>query len=145
VSLEPRLEIEVIWKDVHMIELGVTTCNGYYSGTTQVYTAGKYLVDFAGSLVGFPEGREQTLYFEAGEQDSYGYFSIRLYCLDALCHTAAQIKLEREATTLRSKSRDKLDLELLFEPSSLDMFREQLLEVGRTEAGRAVLVGYLAV
>ena len=33
------LELEIIWKDEHMLELKVTATNGRYFGTTEVYEA----------------------------------------------------------------------------------------------------------
>ncbi len=142
--LEPKLEIQVIWKDEYMIELGITACNGFYRGSTKVYANGDDLVDFGNSLIDFPKTREQVLVFEAGKQDGYAYFSMRLYRIDALGHTAMQIKLDDETTGERPEARDKVQLELMFEPAALDVFREQLVQVGRTRAGKAVLLGYVA-
>jgi hypothetical protein len=127
-----------------MIQLGITASNGYYRGSTKIYANGEELVDFANSLLDFPRAREQVLVFEIGKPNSYAHFSMRLYRIDALGHTAMQIKLENEIANERSEARDKVQLELMFEPAMLDEFREQLGEMGRAKAGKAVLVGYVA-
>jgi hypothetical protein len=110
---------------------------------TKVYTTGENLAGFADLLPGFPKTKEQTLQFELGEQDGYAYFAMKLYCIDAQGHTAARITLEKNNATDRSEEKDKVALEMLFEPASLDEFGKQLLAMGLNESGKAVLNGYM--
>ena len=141
--LEPRLELEIIWKDVYMMELAVSASNGCYCGMTEVYTTGENLTGFANALPGFPKTKEQTLQFELGEQGGYAYFAMKLYRIDAQGHTATRITLEKNNVTDRPEEKDKVALEMLFEPASLDEFGKQLLVMGLNENGKAVLKGYM--
>ena len=141
-NLEPKLELEIIWKDEHMVELRVVANNGRYLGTTEVYETGSYISEFSQNLGGFPKTLDEKIIFEAGEKDSYAYFSMRFYCIDSVGHTAVQIQLEENVgTEYRPEEKDKLTMEMLFEPGALDQFKEQLFKMGSSEQGKAVLIG----
>ena len=48
---------------------------------------------------------------------------------------------ENVATEYRANEKDKLKLELIVEPSAIDIFQKELHRMAKTENGRASLVG----
>jgi hypothetical protein len=135
------LELKVIWKDDDMFELGIKTSNSRFSGTTEVYDTSDTLSDFAKKLVGFPKDNK-TLFYEAGEKDSYSYFSMRFYCIDTAGHIGVEINLEENVSTVyRQEEKDKLKLEIIVVPSAIDNFQKELLKIAMNEDGVATLYG----
>jgi hypothetical protein len=135
------LELKVVWKDDHMIELRVKTSNSRFSGTTEVYDTSDTLSDFAKKLVGFPSDNKM-LFYEAGEKDSYAYFSMRFYCIDTAGHIGVEINLEENVSTVyRQEEKDKLKLEIIVVPSAIDLFQKELLKMAMNEDGVATLYG----
>jgi hypothetical protein len=135
------LELTVIWKDDDMFELRVRTSNSRFSGTTEVYATSDTLSDFAKKLLGFPTDNK-TLFFEAGQKDSYSYFSMRFYCIDTAGHIGVEINLEENVSTVyRQEEKDKLKLEIIVVPSAIDNFQKELLNLTINEDGIATLYG----
>ncbi len=96
---------------------------------------------FATSLEAYPKDHE-TLFYAAGEQNSYAYFSMKFYCLDGAGHIGVQINLEENvATVYRSEEKDKITLEIKVEPASIDKFRKALTTLAKNEDGQAILYG----
>lgn len=125
-----------------MFELEITASNGQFFGTTKVYDGNDFLYKFADSLVGFPKTTDSTLFYEAGEKDSYSYFSMRFYSIDNNGHLGVQVKLESNVSTkYRKEEKDKLTLEILTEPCLLDNFVKSLLTLAKEEEGDATLQG----
>ncbi|HTE32268.1 MAG TPA: hypothetical protein VK666_17930 [Chryseolinea sp.] len=133
------LELKVIWKDDHMFQLRVTATNGRYSGTTEVYDTSVSLANFAKSLLGYPKD-EQVLFHNAGQTDGYSYFEMRFYCIDNAGHVGVQVSLE-EYNSTRPEEKDKLKLEIIVEPSAIDNFQRELLQLAVNENGIARLYG----
>ena len=85
---------------------------------------------------------EGTVEYEAGEINSYAYYSLRFYYINSSGHTAVEVKLEENvATEFRPEEKSKLSLELLFEPNELDIIQRQLMALAKNEKGKAVLKG----
>ena len=120
-----HLQLQVIWKDDDMFELRVIATNGRYSGSTEVYELSESLVNFAESLVDFPNDRK-VLIHEAGQQDSYGYFRMKFYCIDHSGHVGVDIE-EKVSNQHRTEEKSKLSLELIVQPSAIDNFQKELL------------------
>lgn len=136
-----RLELKVIWKDDEMIELRVRATNERYLGTTQVYDTTESLKDFAKSLLDYPNNN-QIIIHEAGEKDSISYFAMKFYCIDNVGHIGVEISLEENTSTqYRQEEKDKLKLEIIVEPSAIDNFRRELLQLAIKEEGTATLYG----
>jgi hypothetical protein len=51
---EPRLTIEAVYDDEHLVELEVVAWNGRFGGRTSVYVGTDELQEFARALAGFP-------------------------------------------------------------------------------------------
>ena len=135
------LELTVIWKDDHMFELRVRTLNTRFSGTTEVYDTSDTLSNFAKTLIGFPTDNK-TLFYEAGEKDSYSYFSMHFHCIDTAGHIGVEINLEENVSTAyRQEEKDKLKLEIIVVPSAIDNFQKELLRLAINGDGIATLYG----
>lgn len=135
------LKLEVVWKDDDMIELQVSVNNGRYSGITEVFDQKEELLEFANKLIGFPRPNEVLLH-SAGEQNSYAYFELKLYQIDPSGKVGALITIEENVPTeYREFEKDKLRLELIIEPNSIDNFQKQLTRLAKTEEGSAELIG----
>ena len=135
------LELKIIWKDEHMFELNVIACNKHFKGIIQVYDTTDSLLGFAKSLNGYPKAME-TLSYEAGQKNSYAYFSMEFYCIDNAGHLGVLINLEKKVPTYyRPKEKDKLTLEILTEPNAIDNFQKQLINLVVKQEGTAILLG----
>jgi hypothetical protein len=135
------LELKLIWKDDDMFELQVTASNGRYFGITEVYETSESLGDFANLLFGFPKDNS-TLFHEMGAKDSYAYFSMKYYCIDNAGHLGIELNLEENVETeFRNEEKDKLKLEIIVEPSSIDNFQRELKQLATNQEGKATLFG----
>lgn len=135
------LELKSIWKDEHMFELQVTVSNNIFSGKTEVYDQYEHISDFAKELVDYPKDNK-ILFYEAGERDSYSYFSMKCYPIDNLGHIGVEIYIESNVSTVyRPEEKDKLKLEITVELSAIDNFRKALFNLAKNEDGIAILFG----
>jgi hypothetical protein len=135
------LELKSIWKDEHMFELKVTASNVRFFGETDVYDQFECLSEFAAELTNYPIGNK-TLFYEAGEKDCTGYFSMKYYPIEQNGHIGVQIELESKVTTVyRPEEKNKLKIEIIVEPNAIDNFQKQLLSLVRNEEGSAILYG----
>ncbi|MGK0236186.1 MAG: hypothetical protein ACI9EK_002734 [Psychroserpens sp.] len=135
------LELNVIWKDDDMFELRVTASNGRYFGITEVYETSESLGDFTDLLYSFPKDN-LTICHEMGAKDSYAYFSMKYYCIDNAGHLGIELNLEENvATAYRNEEKDKLKLEIIVEPSSIDNFQRELKHLANNQEGKATLFG----
>ena len=135
------LQLEVIWKDDEMIELQITSNNGRYSGKTEVYDTQHSLLKFAKKIKGYPIDDEELSYV-CGKKDSYAYFEARFYKIDLSGIVGVQIILEENVPTdYRKEEKDKLTMELIVEPNSIDRFQKELLKLAENEEGKAKLIG----
>lgn len=136
------LQLKIIWKDDHMVELSVTATNGRYLGTTEVYDISQSLEDFAKSLVGYP-GKEKVLFFEAGQKNGYSYFGVKIYLINNSGHVGVEVNLEENKSEHNSRQaeKDKVKLEIIVEPSAIDNFQRELMQLAMKEEGTATLFG----
>jgi hypothetical protein len=136
------LKLKVIWTDDDMLELQVTAFNGHFLGTTEVYDTDERLSQFADSLIGFPKTTDSTLTHEAGERDSYSFFSMKFYTIDSAGHLGVQVSIESNVPTkFRPEEKDKLTMELKTEPSCVDTFIKSLVTLVKNRDGEAILNG----
>jgi hypothetical protein len=140
-KLKSFLKLKIIWKDDDMFEIKVTTSNTSFFGSTEVYDQSERLYEFAESLKTFPENNK-ILFYEAGEKDSYAYFSMKYYLIDKGGHIGVEINLEsNESTEYRKEEKNKLKLEIIVEPSAIDNFQKELYHLAQKEEGSAILYG----
>ena len=124
-----------------MLELKVDCSNGRYSGITEVYETQQSLLTFAKSLKGYPfNGGE--LSHSCGEKDSYAFFEMKFYQIGMTGIVGVELQLEENVSTeYRSEEKDKLKLELIVEPNSIDRFQKELELLAIKEDGCAELIG----
>lgn len=135
------LEFKVIWKDDELIELKITASNVYFGGITEVYDQSESLAELAVLLADFPN-KNNTIFYEMGEKDSYSYFSMKLYIIDSSGHIGLEINLESNVPTeYRQEEKSKVKLEIIVEPNAIDNFQRELLHLAKNEAGTAILYG----
>ncbi|TGE15168.1 hypothetical protein [Hymenobacter elongatus] len=124
-----------------MFELKVKASNGRYFGATEIYDTTESLFDFAQKLIDFPKENKKLLY-EAGVKDGYAYFFMNFYYIDNTWHIGVEINLEDNvATEFRHEEKDKLKLEIIVEPSSIDNFQRELSQLATTRKGTAIIYG----
>ena len=117
------LELEITWKDEHMLELKVTATNGRYFGTTEVYDTSEALIAFAKSLHRY-SNISNALFYEAGKKDGHAYFAMLFYPLNSAGYIGLLVNLEENVPTeYRENEKDKLKLEIVVEPSAIDNFQ----------------------
>jgi len=135
------LQLQVIWNDDDMFELQVIATNGRYSGTTEVYDFSESLANFAECLVAFPNDKK-ILIHEAGQQDGYGYFRMKFYCIDYSGHVGVEVSIEENVSNQqRPEEKSKLSMEIIVQPSAIDNFQKELLQLAKIEEGIASLYG----
>lgn len=135
------LELKVVWKDDEMLELMVYGSNSRYSGKTEVYVTSETLLSFTKSLLNYPK-EEKQLFYQAGERDSYAYFSMRYYVIGFTRLIGVEIELEENvATEFRPEEKSKLKLEIIVEPSAIDKFQKELTTLAKNQDGKATLYG----
>ena len=124
-----------------MFELSVTASNIDFWGKTEVYGQSESLSKFALTLKGFSNDNK-TLLYEAGQKDSYAYFSMKYYSIDKGGHIGVEINLESNvATEYRQEEKNKVKLEIIVEPSAIDNFQRELFHLAEKEEGSAILYG----
>ena len=135
------LELKSIWKDDDMFELKVTVSNNIFKGETEVYDQYEFISDFAEELLAFPKD-DKILFYEAGEKDSYSYFSMKYYPIDKSGHIGVEIYIESNVPTVyRPEEKNKLKVEIVVEPSAIDNFQKELFNLAKNENGTAILFG----
>ena len=117
---ENFLNLEVVWKDEHMLELEVTVSNNGYSGVARGYTTGEDLEILAKQLEGFT-GNGQSIFYEIKESIQIGSLSISFCPIPSSGLIGVQVYLESPGSDNCQNS--NLSLELLVEPNSIDNFQ----------------------
>ena len=108
---------------------------------TEVYDQREPLYEFATRLKGFPNGLDKIIH-SAGEKDSYSYFEMTFYSIDITGKVGVLVTLEENVSTeYRENEKDKLKLELIVEPASIDVFQKELQTLAANEEGKARLNG----
>jgi len=137
----PFLRLEVIWRDEYMFELSVTASNDDFRGKASVYDTSDSLSKFALNLRDYPKNNN-TLFYDLGKKDEDAYFSMRYYPVGFNGIIGVEINLESNVgTEYRPEEKDKIKLEIIVEPSAIDIFQKELYQMAKTESGKATLYG----
>lgn len=141
--MEAGLRFEIIYKDVHLVEVRVSAYNGLFDGVADVYVGLGDLEETAETLRGFPSNlsdvREVT-FGGFGPKSGGGAVSMRFYCSDGVGHTYLDSKIESDHDSA-GKAQSAF-MTLAFEPAALDSFVEDLRRLGVEKAGQAYLKGF---
>jgi hypothetical protein len=135
------LKLEVIWKDDDIFELSVIASNDDFRGKASVYATSYSLSKFALNLQEYPNNNN-ALFYELGKKYEHAYFSMRYYPIGFNGIIGVEINLESNVgTEYRLEEKDKLKLEIIVEPSAIDIFQKHLYQLAKTESGIATLYG----
>jgi hypothetical protein len=139
----PNLTIELVWEDTDLEQLSISADNGRYRGTAKVYFAQGDVQLLANSIRDFPKTNSQREVFSGGrEEDDLSFAKLVFHCVDGAGHAVLDVTLaESLVHHARPSTRNRVELELRFEPSALDDFCRALNEVARRTNSRAVLRG----
>jgi hypothetical protein len=135
-------QFEIVYEDVHLLEIRISAWNGSFGGTARVYIGLDQLKETAIKLRKFPldpsDVREVTL-GEFGPNSAGGAVSMRFYCADRAGHTYVDSRIESGYdSTGKAQS---VFMTVNIEPAALDSFVEELGQLGADQAGRAHLKG----
>jgi hypothetical protein len=134
---ENFLNLEVVWKDEHILELEVTASNNGYSGVARGYDTGESLGILAKQLEGFPKNG-QSIFYKIIESFPLGYLSISFCPIIPSGLVGVKVYLEKEGSIDCQNS--NISLELLVEPSSIDIFQKYLATLAASQQGIAKLI-----
>ena len=138
---EKKLKFEVIWKDDAMFELQVSSNNGRYSGITKVYEVSESLIKFADELKGFPNGKDKVFH-SIGIKEGYAYLEMSFYKIEPNGKCGVLIIMEEEAPNrLIKEVKHALSMELIFYPSAIDIFCNEIKNLAKKKDGIAELFG----
>ncbi len=136
---ERYLKLEIVWKDDCMFELKVSANNGRYCGITEVYEQSDSLLKFVKELNRFPFEKNKVIHY-CGEKDGYAYFEMEFYKIGLTGKCGVLITMEEHVPTeFRREEKDKLKMELIVEPNSIDIFCRELKKMVEQERGCAEL------
>ena len=141
-NLAPQLSIEVIYKDSDLIETRIFACNHNFSGSVNVYHEPDGIKKLSNMIKGFPKTCKDNINYEAGYLESYAYCGLYFYCIDSSGHTAVRVKMQESAgSESRIEAINEVSLELLYDPSALDLFQHELKAMAAKNEGTAILYG----
>ena len=67
---------------------------------------------------------------------------MKYYCIDKVGHLGVEVNLEENVSTeYRNEEKDKLKLEIIIEPSAIDNFQRELIQLAQKQEGKATLFG----
>ena len=141
-NMDAFLEIRRIWEDEDLVELNIEASNGSFHGETQVYTTREEIKEWVEGLRGFPTSEAHEVIFSTGEKESYVYAYLRSYTFSGMGKSAMRIILESNVPTeYRKEEKNKVELELRFEPAALDRFIPSLERVSEELGAKATMTG----
>jgi len=136
------LQFEIIYKDVHLLEIRISAWNGSFGGSANVYVGLDQLTEVAEKLQRFPlspsDVRELTL-GAFGPESAGGAVSMRFYCGDRAGHTYVDSKIESACDPVGKAQ--SVFMTVPIEPAAVDSFIQQLGQLGTDQAGQAFLTG----
>lgn len=134
-----QVSIEVASVDEHLIELAAFVRTGYWQGRATAYTVISDVTRFADALLRFADG-ESSATFEAGADTGIGLIALRFHRIDRSGHIACHVRLVRSVPTHhRPEEVSRLEVEFNTEAWAVIRLAQQLAELARTQAGKALL------
>src|ERR1700685_3357886 len=141
-DMNPDLGIrfEVVYKDVHLVEVRISAWNGTFGGTSDVYIGQDRLGKTAAEIRGFPRNPADVREIMLGSNSGPGnHVSMRFYCTDSSGHASVDstIKSAPDAAGKIQSATFSLPIEAL----AVDSFVEDLQRLSSSAAGVAILNG----
>jgi hypothetical protein len=138
--MEIGVRFEVIYDDIHLIEVRVSVWSGTFAGATDVYVGTGQLAEAAVKLQHFPRDFSDTREIMFGDFiPNSGGVSLRFYCIDRAGHAFVDSKVESDHR--RTGKRQTATLSLPIEAAAVDSFVEELRRLETHKAGTAFLKG----
>ena len=135
-------QLEIIYEDVHLLEIRVSAWNGRFGGTADVYIGLDQLKETATKLQRFPldlSDVREVAFGAFGPESASGGVSMRFYCADRAGHTYVDIRIESSEDSI-GKVQSVL-MTVTIEPAGLDSFVEELRQMVANQARHAHLKG----
>jgi hypothetical protein len=143
VNRDIGFRFEVIYKDVHLLEVRISAWNGTFGGVADVYVGLDQLEETAAKLQGFPRHPSDV------REANFGAFGLksapgrrvamRFYCADKSGHTYVDSMIESDYNAVGKI--DSVTLSLPIEAAAVDSFVAALHQSGVDRAGVAFLRG----
>jgi hypothetical protein len=134
------IRFEVIYKDVHLIEVRISGWNGAFGGVSDVYLGLDQLEETVAAIRGFPRNFADVREIRLGSDSDPGRrVSMRFYCVDSSGHASVDLTIE-SAPDAAGKIQSAI-LSLPIEASAVDSFVEDLHRLSSSGAGIATLGG----
>ncbi len=134
---EHAVSIEIVWRDVHMLELEIRVDTGEWAGRASAYASHDEPAQFAERVGEFVQLRAHEAHL-ALEVDKVAITILRY---DAVGHVGVCSKLSQ---TVHEPGLNRAPFELFAiarsEMAQVDRFWRELQELARAQAGKAVLV-----
>jgi hypothetical protein len=135
------MNIAVIWKDEHLIELRISGSNERFAAQVQVYADHDAVIRFAHVLRGFPSSATDSRHFEfgaVGTLHSGGGVQVRFLCVDRSGHAAVQFRFRSEPNDNRSS--ESASFTTCVEAGDIDAFVAALDQLG-SHVGKSAQLG----
>ncbi len=141
--MEYGIVIRVVEVDEYgMITVVIDVASRGFNGSSQVYTTTSALETLSAGLQFFPEDASQSVEFELGTPQSYGYLSIAFSVLDARGRCQCNVRLESNYVLMHGPgSKNRIDVDMGVEPNAIDRFVSDLKNLHNNKARQAVLEG----
>jgi hypothetical protein len=142
--MEFGLVIRIVGVDADdgMITAAVEVASRGFRGVSQVYTTTDAVEELSSRLRLFPQGPTQSLEFQFGMPDSYGYLSLAFSILDATGRCACRVQLESNyLPSYGPGSKNRVEVDMGVEPNAIDRFVFDLKNLLKNEQGEAALQG----
>ena len=154
-----ELSFEVLYRDEHLMEVLVTAKNDRFAGASAIYldSDGQQLIEMSNRLKGFPKDIKQVEEIEFGSIQKDGnifevksssqtkvttaYLGLKFYCSDRAGHSVVSVKIIEDSWSESPNAIGKASFEIRFEPSQLDDFVKEVVELGKSKSGKAILKG----
>lgn len=141
--MEFGIVIRVVEVDDHgLLTVVIDVASRGFSGSSQVYTTASMLGTLSAGLQCFPKDASQSVEFELGTPQGYGYLSIAFSVLDARGRCQCRVRLESNyAPTHGPASKNRIEVDMGVEPAAIDRFVSDLTNLHNNKARVAVLEG----
>lgn len=137
------LQLDYLWHDNDVLEIGVSASNGNFAGKTSTYISIDGLGIITEKIKGFPHDRSdvrEVQFGSPGKESAGGFVSIRLACMDGPGHSVAEILFEDKNSGSRWHGPTQTaHFFAQFEAAALDEFVVQLQQLEECKHGAAVL------
>jgi len=126
--MERGVLLKLIWKDNDMVEARLSSWNGEFGGTADIYLSYGALTEIAQILDGFPERPTDVREFMLGDFDSDGCggASVRLHKIDLAGHLAITLTV---LTGTRRGANQTVTLHAPIEAAAVDNFVAELRKI----------------